>query len=324
MNKITPPPLVSVIIPIYNSATTLNKTLSSIYQQSYKNLQIILVNDGSTDDSLDICREYLKKDKRAKLITQINLGVAAARQAGISNADGTYIIHSDSDDTVLPNAIESLVSIATKNKADITIGSYIIKYPNQSKEITTPQIKTSQELLEGLLTGKYHSSLSNKLIHRSCYAGVCFNPNLNLMEDKLLLIKILTARNYKIASTPKPVFIYNQHPASFTNKTPESALYSTEIVTEEICKIIKGKVKEDLIQHTQNQNRLMIILLSEQPTIKFNKEKDLKIITDTNIPLYKKLIILSLAFKIKLPLYIYKALRKAYRNHLWGDKNSIS
>ena len=114
---------ISVIVPVFNTELYLEKCINSIVNQTYKNLEIILVNDGSTDESLSICQTYLKLDKRVKVINKNGGGVSSARNAGLDNATGELVCFFDSDDFVEVNFIERLYVKLADN--DICIGGYI-------------------------------------------------------------------------------------------------------------------------------------------------------------------------------------------------------
>lgn len=115
-------PLISVVIPVYNVSKYLKQCLDSIVNQTYKDLQIILVNDGSTDDSLSVCEEYQELDPRVIVISQVNKGVASARNIGIENAKGDYITFVDSDDWLVENCLFQLID--KSNKYDLVCCSY--------------------------------------------------------------------------------------------------------------------------------------------------------------------------------------------------------
>lgn len=119
MDKIT------VIVPIYNQEKYLDECIGSIINQTYKNLEIILVNDGSTDGSLEICKKYKKIDKRIKIISKENGGLSSARNAGLDAAHGKYIMFCDSDDYYVPKSCELLLKEINKKKADYVVGNYI-------------------------------------------------------------------------------------------------------------------------------------------------------------------------------------------------------
>ena len=115
---------ISIIVPIYNSETYLRRCLISLINQKYNNLEIILVNDGSTDNSLSICKEYEKKDSRIKLINQLNKGVAHTRNIGLDVATGDYITFVDSDDFIDKNMYSELIE--NIDSCDIAVCRYVI------------------------------------------------------------------------------------------------------------------------------------------------------------------------------------------------------
>lgn len=115
-------PLVSVVVPIYNVEKYLHECLSTITSQTHRNLQIILINDGSTDSSLAIAKRFAKTDKRISVVTQKNSGLGAARNAGAALAKGKYLVFSDSDDIIPPKAYESMVDSLESSKSDFVTG----------------------------------------------------------------------------------------------------------------------------------------------------------------------------------------------------------
>lgn len=120
-------PLVSIIVPVYNAEDTLEKCLDSLTAQTYKNIEILLVNDGSRDTSEIICEKYCNQYEYIKILTQDNAGPATARNNGIDHASGKYIYFVDADDYVEPQAIEKLVDTAEKHKAEMVICNYFVE-----------------------------------------------------------------------------------------------------------------------------------------------------------------------------------------------------
>lgn len=116
--------MVSVIVPIYNVEKYLNKCLSSLKEQTYSDLQIILVNDGSTDNCKEICQAFCLRDSRFQLINKINEGLGYARNTGLEYAEGSHIVFVDSDDYFDKNMISTLMETANKYNADTVIGSF--------------------------------------------------------------------------------------------------------------------------------------------------------------------------------------------------------
>lgn len=119
-----PKPLVSIIVPIYNAQNHIARCVESIRRQTYDNLEILLLNDGSQDVSLQVCQMYAGVDKRITLIDKANSGVAATRNLGLQFAKGDYLQFVDADDTILPNATELLVDRAVRFDADLVIAHY--------------------------------------------------------------------------------------------------------------------------------------------------------------------------------------------------------
>jgi len=116
---------ISIIVPVFNSKNYLPKCIKSLIDQSYKNIEIILIDDGSTDGSGEICDEYAKKEKRIKVIHKKNSGPAAARNTGIENAKGKFIFFIDADDFIENDALYWLMKSVNQHKAEIIIGDFI-------------------------------------------------------------------------------------------------------------------------------------------------------------------------------------------------------
>ena len=138
--------MISVVIPVYNVEEYVEDCINSVISQTYKNIEAIIVNDGSTDKSLAICKQYAKKDKRVHIITQANQGLSAARNTGINFAKGEYITFVDSDDLIAPDMIEYLYLLLSKSHADMAVcqpefvdikGNRIIKEIKSSKRVVT-------------------------------------------------------------------------------------------------------------------------------------------------------------------------------------------
>lgn len=116
--------LISVIVPVYNTEKYLRKCIESILSQSYRNIELLLINDGSPDSSAEICREYLDKDKRCYYFEKENGGLSDARNYGIERAKGEYITFVDSDDFFLEEAIEKLHATALLGESDLVVGGF--------------------------------------------------------------------------------------------------------------------------------------------------------------------------------------------------------
>ena len=127
--------LISIVVPVYNAKASLRKCLDSLAQQTYRDFEVLLINDGSTDESPEICREYGERDSRFRLITQKNAGPAAARNTGMELAAGEYITFVDSDDYVEPRMLEELCRRAEESGAEITVFGYYLEKNGASKQM---------------------------------------------------------------------------------------------------------------------------------------------------------------------------------------------
>lgn len=123
-------PLVSIVVPVYNAEKYLQRCCESVLNQSYKQIELILVDDGSTDNSLEICESFKKQDARVKVVHKENGGVSSARNKGIEVAVGEFIMFVDSDDWIDFDTVEVLINLALHNGTDIVVYSLLNEYPN--------------------------------------------------------------------------------------------------------------------------------------------------------------------------------------------------
>ena len=233
--------LISIIIPVYNVERYLNRCIDSVINQSYKNLEIILVDDGSTDTSGKICDEYAIKDNRIKVIHQKNAGVSNARNNGLKNAKAEYIGFVDSDDFIELDMYEYLHDLLLKYNADISICQvdYIkgdnIKYNMLLKE---NKIMTKEKALETLYTQLYNV---NKLFKRNFIENIFFTEDVFVGEDMLFCLKCFEKVNKIIYGNKiKYHYIYN-----FSSATKNSF---------NIKKLTYFKAIDDFIKYTENNN----------------------------------------------------------------------
>lgn len=183
--------LISIIVPIYNAENYLEKSISSILSQTYQNLQIILVDDGSVDSSLAVCRKYALLDKRIEIIHQENGGVVAARKTGICAAKGEMISWVDADDWIEPDWIESLVNIWTDTKADIVSAAHF-------HDIGEDRIKVENKLPEGIYRKK---DILPQMIYNGNFFEYGIQPHLytKLIRREILLKTQMNVNNQIIA-----------------------------------------------------------------------------------------------------------------------------
>ncbi len=184
----------SIIVPVYNTGKYLRKCIDSILAQTLTDFELILVNDGSTDDSPSICDEYAKKDPRIKVIHKENGGQADARNVGLDIAKGEYIGFVDSDDYIEPNMYEDLYTSAIDNHAEITVSKIYFGEKKEFNEKKTPaiHIADSRSLLRNYSEYKYklNYSVCNKIYLRSIFDNIRF-PTKKLYEDAYIQLDIV-------------------------------------------------------------------------------------------------------------------------------------
>lgn len=231
-------------MPVYRAEKYIRQCVDSLLGQSYRNIEVILVDDGTPDRSGAICDEYATRDSRVKVIHQPNGGVSVARQTGIDNATGEYSIHADPDDWVEPTMIEELMAKAQETGADYVGCDYYANYSNGVTRYIPDDISgatCSRELLEYLLSGRHFYTLWNVMVRRSCCGGISFvNPPLLSSEDTLFKIR-LSCRDFKVAYLPKAFYHYRiDNPHSITkdlsDKQLKSFLLYINTAVEEISK----------------------------------------------------------------------------------------
>lgn len=180
---------VSVIVPVYNSEPYLADCIESIIGQTYKELEIILIDDGSSDNSGTICDEYAAKDNRICVLHQTNLGVSAARNSGLERAAGEWISFIDSDDTLEPDMYELLLRLAGEYNADIAHCGYKHIVGEEIRLVHDTKEKIRQETDEALkcLIGSrlFVGSLWNKIYKRELIHDLRFRTDLKINEDIL-------------------------------------------------------------------------------------------------------------------------------------------
>jgi glycosyltransferase involved in cell wall biosynthesis len=214
--------LVSVIVPVYNVEKYVSRCVDSLLKQSYLNVEIVLVDDGSTDNSGLICDEYAKKDKRVKVIHRNNGGLSAARNVGIKKSLGEYLAFVDGDDYVSNDFVSFLMKLLTQNGGDVAQCGHFIQYSEKRKVEKNSNHETivlnRVQAIESLCyNGEYDVTAWNKLYKRSVFNNVSFPVGM-LYED--------TATSYRLAENAdrfvvsmEPKYFYVQRYDSIANGT---------------------------------------------------------------------------------------------------------
>lgn len=217
--------LITVIIPVYNVERFLSRCIDSVLSQSYKNLEILLIDDGSTDGSSEICDHYAERDYRIKVIHQKNQGIAAVRNVGVLKATGEYLFWLDSDDYVSEEIIYKLYNNLEKHHAEMSICNFAkgmeSEYTFQSKknaECIEFDAKYGQEMIYKDDHYAFIMAASwAKLIKKELYDGLKY-PEGKLFED-IYMSHHLIQRCSKIVYTDEILYYYFQWPESILGKT---------------------------------------------------------------------------------------------------------
>ena len=227
-------PEVSVIVPVYNAEQYLKRCLSSILSQSFKDFEVILINDGSTDNSLGICKKFAEKDSRIRLFNRSNHGVSATRQFGIDNVRGRYCIQIDADDWIDTNYLLSLYTTAINTSSDMVCAAFVREYENCSKKSSMYKAEDVISCIKSLLTFRAWGSLWNRLIRTDIFRQneISFVVNIRMWEDLAFVLKYLLFTN-RIA------FCYNTyyHYVQYNSSSLCSTIHKYDVVSQTVSAI---------------------------------------------------------------------------------------
>ena len=227
-------PIISVIVPVYNAEQYLKRCLSSILSQSFKDFEVVLINDGSTDDSLRICEKFAEKDSRIRLFNRSNHGVSATRQFGIDNVRGKYCIQIDSDDWIDANYLFSLYTTAIDTSSDMVCAAFIREYENRSVQSSMYKTVSVGSYIKALLTFQAWGSLWNRLILTDVFKknGISFDGDIQMWEDLAFVLKCLLFTN-------KVSFCYNvyYHYVQYNSSSLCSTIHKYDVVSQTVSTI---------------------------------------------------------------------------------------
>lgn len=216
-------PLVSVIVPVYNVLPYLREALDSLTGQTYRELEIILIDDGSTDGSGEACDEYAARDSRIFVIHQENKGLSAARNAGLDIANGDYIAFLDPDDAFHHEFIEKMLSSIIREDADMSLCKFSVQYTTEkmvwsSSVDLQPLINAGtydrSAVLNLLLSDKLNTAVWNKLYKRSLWESVRFYEG-HVFEDVETAYQICSRIN-KLCALEESLYNHRKRPGSIT------------------------------------------------------------------------------------------------------------
>lgn len=309
-------------MPVYNAEKTIERAILSIINQTYNNIELILINDGSIDGTESIIKKYIEKEKKIeiKYYFQKNSGPSIAKNLGIDMAIGEYILFVDSDDTISENYIESLV---INQKEGMLIGASYkiiedIKITNKNLKITNKDYYVRDEILNDLLIGKLNGFVVLYLFNKEQMKEVYFEKDIRYMEDTLFLIKYIIKNNINNIIYLKYVhYNYYQTDGSITNDTNkiiknilsftnsirkiENIIPKEDKELKEICKKNKANRISKLIENNVSKIKERKILKEYQKSEEI-KQIIKELLKDSNIKLGYKL---YLKFTMNSPYILF-------------------
>ena len=257
-------PVISIIVPVYNVKDYLERCVASILCQTYKNIEVILVDDGSTDGSGELAEEIAKRDERVKVLRKKNGGVSSARNVGIENATGKYIGFVDGDDYIDPDMYEFLYNLIAANNADITCCG-MIKDDGKTVSVNSccseTEVYENYEALRLLAEEKVFAiSACDKLFRCEIVKGIKFNENISYGEDFLFCFAMFESCK-KIAFCNKQCYHYYMREGSCVNSGFGKKQFDRLKVSEEIEKNFKveDNVLEGLLKDRKIKSQIYLL-----------------------------------------------------------------
>lgn len=263
---------VSVMIPVYNTSKYLKKCLDSVINQSLKDIEIICVNDGSTDNSLEILKEFSKNDKRIIIIDKKNGGLTSARNSALEIANGEYCLNIDSDDWIEQGYLEDMYEKAKKEELDILISNFYNDFTSENRiikkvdlNLEDKEVITGKEYIQQFFTCNFLGYTWNKLIKRELYIknNIKYNENIFLLED----VEVIGKLGYfakRIGKLNQAYYHYRigENNGSFNNLPLKHITDSLECFEklELFYKIQNEKYISKLIRHKKNLRVIGMIL----------------------------------------------------------------
>ena len=319
---------ISVIVPIYKVEDYLERCLNTILNQSYKNLEIILIDDGSPDSCGVICDKYAKLDNRITVIHQRNKGLAETRNVGVENAKSDYIVFIDSDDYIESEMIETLYTNLKKYDADISCCGHLEIYPHGYKErncsVDFVKVYTPESALQCFLyTNEIDVVSWNKLYKRYLFEGIVF-PLGKLFEDHYTIYQLLDRAN-KIVYDSKPQYNYCKRDSSIGGVAFNSRTLQLKDALDLECNYIMKKYPAIAKDITLAKITWLIVIYNKmllsnciKSTYRSFLRKQinrniLNIISSSFIGRVRKIQLLLLSISPSLYAFAYKKYIKKYR-----------
>lgn len=239
--------LVSIIVPVYNVENYIRRCLDSIVKQTYKNIEVILVDDGSPDSSGEICEDYAKRYPFIKVIHQKNQGQSSARNNGTKMAKGDYVTYIDSDDFVTPDYVEYLMGLLNRYDADVSTTTFVYQYDNKPikpcKKETNVECLSPLEAIRRMNYGKGITAAACPKMYKRDLVLKYPYPVGRIYEDVATIYKILGESNRVVVGNQQ-IYYWIQHPGSTMHETFSERQYDGIMAVEEQLQYVRDKFPE--------------------------------------------------------------------------------
>lgn len=256
-------PCISILIPVYNAEKYIGQCLDSILKQSFRDFEVLIINDGSNDATEEIIQRKTSCDKRFHCVTTVNKGVAAARQEALEKASGEYVIFMDGDDWIEVNMLADMYDNCQKYKVDGVCAGIIHDHPD--KKIVKVPVEEAKKLesiefLRKFYKREFVATLTSYMVKRELWTGFTFPMGISLGEDMAGLIYILS-RADKIYAMNKAYYHYRQHEDSLVhsnlNQGKINAYYFEKIIKKQVLKLIPEC--ESAVETWYAQNQIFLV-----------------------------------------------------------------
>jgi glycosyltransferase involved in cell wall biosynthesis len=272
-------PVVCIIVPVFNAEKFLSKCIESILRQSFKNIQIILVNDGSTDGSGIICNQYARIDKRIKVIHQQNNGQSYARNAGINAAKSDYISFIDADDYIAPDMVETLYNLSTAYNADITECCYKIVYNDREEPCEFGngiEFGEGEFMINKFLKADIFYGVVTKFFKASVFNGLRF-PQGRIYEDTLMTLSLCLKRLKYVRTEDQLYYYFQSENSTLRSRTGGRKAREFIYILENQIDLVNQEVAD------QRLRRLLLKRINEKSVVWYlglalSEDKNMRII----------------------------------------------
>lgn len=324
--------MISVIIPIYNTAPYIERCINSILKQTYKDIEIILIDDGSTDNSGKICDDLASKNPIITCIHQKNKGTSAARKKGISVAKGEWIMFIDSDDTIPPNSIKNLSSCISET-VDLIIGSINVNNRTTYKYKTEKALLSNKEYIIALLQNEINCSPCAKLYRKKIFDNTVWEtPNQIYQNEDLYMLLCLALKIRRKIYIRNDIIGYNYifRPKS-ASKKGMMPLNNWIQLFDMIEKLLSGIMDESIekafylyrfkilldfihTKHIVPKSNSYIHQMAQKAKAQNFSSKELRIVYLLEHPILQSIVHYRFYLQIKIKHLIKQAIKKIWKN----------